>query len=867
MKSTILDFSQPERKSDAAFQEILDTFVGDRQTVLTGNLPGLLDQYERDHDVKILDEADAVGVYDLCFNHPDLELGSQELLAFLMAVIQRPTASPEAAPPTAFRAPETSTPQDSRRRRRHSDRIRSPSDSSSSSSGEEAPLPSDRRPAPPNSATAPSFPRNAAAAPPPPGGWQPIRKKTLSDPNRSDSGVGVDSPLAARTRGRAGPPSAFGFARPSPATRRRRGSSATRQEDDPKSPDLYGGAGAGAGGRRPSVSRSFSQTSITASSPQPWQTRFDSSRPASPMSPLDQVDNTSFHERAKSPETDGAAGGDDVDQIERKVLVDGELDQSEEEDAGLEEKDGLDMDDVPQGASLLPRLSRISTESTTSLRTSHDNLRKLRKENKELLRKLKETEKTLAIQGAENERMYEDLQVRLEEAQAEIAQRRKDEKELKAKDRTHVIQISGMEADILSLQRSLENSKANHASMQKMYNSQCDEAARLRNLLRDRDDEIGDLGEAISSHAADEEKFNQEIQALESEVKRLESDLAIARQAESHLEVQKQENLALKETIDRMRFDLDEARAAAAGGSGGAGHGRGTTSATASSAGGTISRNLGDELGRRLLDVEKVEEEEGEGEDGESFVETIVTRQRTRKIGGRPRSPQPEGSSSTQPIIRIDEGIREYIDASTETDPLPTTPSEHATVSPLPPAYTAEPEPINAAQVLERAHPRDDASHRHSHGRDELVEDEYEVIVDALGMRCEVLEEELRLRKVEREKRGIVPVPRRGKKAFWSKQREEYTTGIVHYIFYKSNDVRDQVGKFSVFAVAAFAVGLIVGAQLYASPAGIHPRDYRLFQQMNTLAGAAGIGEGFLPVHMLGVVETGARLVAGRIPT
>lgn len=38
----------------------------------------------------------------------------------------------------------------------------------------------------------------------------------------------------------------------------------------------------------------------------------------------------------------------------------------------------------------------------------------------------------------------EDLQTRLEETQSEIAQRRKDEKEMRGKDRAQLIQISGV---------------------------------------------------------------------------------------------------------------------------------------------------------------------------------------------------------------------------------------------------------------------------------------------------------------------------------------------------------------------------------------------------------------------------------------
>ncbi|OCF33867.1 hypothetical protein I316_04579 [Kwoniella heveanensis BCC8398] len=866
------------RRSDAEFQQFLDDFVGDQKTVLTGSLPDLLLTYERDHSIKILDDADLGGVQQLCQEYPDLELGPTELFGFLQAVLKRdaaprpispPSPAPfphsESMPPSSFRSLSQYTPdQSTRRRRRHSDRIKSPSDTSSSSSSSEEedhpPRNERQRSAPPQ--TGKAFPASTAAAPPPPAGWLPIRKKTLSDPSRPD--LSLNSPLSARTRG--GPPSAFGgFARPSPASRRRRGSSGAHQnqtfDDDRNSPEYTG---------RPSIggrSTSSASNHQSLSSPPPWQTRYDS-RPTSPSS-QDEVDNTSFHARAKSP---GTEGDDDVDYAEMDAFI--PAGHHDDDDIGQHEADEVDSDVMGQGMTashdtLNPRLSRISTESSISLRTSHDTVAKLRKENTELLRKLKETEKSLAIQGAENERMYEDLQIRLEEAQAEIAQRRKDEKDLKGKERTQLIQISGFEADILSLQRSLENSKTNHANMQKMYNSQCDEAQRLRDLLRDRDNEIHELEENAQTHAADEEKFTREVHALEAEVKRLESDLSVARQAESHLETQKQENLQLKETIDRMKFDLDEARAAAANAAGKSGH---SAAASSSSGPGTLSRNLGDELNRRLMDAENAVREE-ESDEGDSFVETIVTTQRTRKKGSRSSQAQSSATSGQEPIIRFEEDIREYADASVGTDPvleLESIPDSSAGPSHShdsnpgsPPAYTAQPEPINKAQVLEQAHPR-------SHGHDDDVEDEYEMLVDALGMRCTVLEGEMETKKAERAKRGLPASPRRRHRTYWSDQPKHYSSGIVNYIFYNTDHtVRDQVGKLAVCVVAAFAVGLVAGSSIYGAPTGINPRDYHLFAQMNTLAGAAGVGEGFLPMSMLGVVEQGARIVAGtgRIPT
>jgi hypothetical protein len=86
----------------------------------------------------------------------------------------------------------------------------------------------------------------------------------------------------------------------------------------------------------------------------------------------------------------------------------------------------------------------------------------LQKHNDELGRKLKEAEKQLAVLGwvvieffadvrSENERLVEDLQEKLEETRAEIAQKRKDEKELKSKDRAQLIQIAGVSPLVTSI--------------------------------------------------------------------------------------------------------------------------------------------------------------------------------------------------------------------------------------------------------------------------------------------------------------------------------------------------------------------------------------------------------------------------------
>lgn len=90
--------------------------------------------------------------------------------------------------------------------------------------------------------------------------------------------------------------------------------------------------------------------------------------------------------------------------------------------------------------------------------------------------------------------------------------------------------------------------------------------------------------------------------------------------------------------------------------------------------------------------------------------------------------------SSSGPSVKIDEIIREYADASTETDPLPSSPAGPSN-EPLPPAYTAEAEPVNAQQVPEKAHPR---------GIAEGIDDAYDEVVGTVGVRCLELENELK---------------------------------------------------------------------------------------------------------------------------
>ena len=266
-------------------------------------------------------------------------------------MIQNPRPSTSPTAPSHHRDASTydtvdqSTPvqEHKKQNRRQSDRIRSPSDSSSTSSSSEDETIHQQRltrqtSAPPAGT---AFPTSTSAVQAVARPVHPKRKKTVSDPSR------LDSPLAMRVARNGGaPPSAFGggFARPTPASRRRRGS---QSDNEDRSPDHSGRFG-----------RSVSSQNISAASPTWSSFGGRQSGPASPISP--GVDHTSFHARAKSPEEMRA----EEEEMQAEMYVDGEFEEGHDAGDEVDETDdivGHGM--MGAGEAMNPRLSRISVSS------------------------------------------------------------------------------------------------------------------------------------------------------------------------------------------------------------------------------------------------------------------------------------------------------------------------------------------------------------------------------------------------------------------------------------------------------------------------------------------------------------------------
>lgn len=128
-------------------------------------------------------------------------------------------------------------------------------------------------------------------------------------------------------------------------------------------------------------------------------------------------------------------------------------------------------------------------------------------------------------------------------------------------------------------------------------------------------------------------------------------------------------------------------------------------------------------------------------------------------------------------------------------------------MSPHPPAYTAEPDAVNAEQVLDHAHPRELGHHGEG-------DEAYEALVNALGVRCTVIEEEVQLRKMEKAKRGagvslsiVATVADFCGAVLPSESRKfHFKPGMVTNIYYQTADsLHNQVGKLVTWSVVAFA--------------------------------------------------------------
>ncbi|KAH8100862.1 hypothetical protein BXZ70DRAFT_133219 [Cristinia sonorae] len=647
------------------------TFNAEDQPVIPGDaLVDILRTFSRNHDSELMNKEEERQLVALIQSNPGLAVTPQVLLQFIaMRTTISPRHSPEGSPPEGHSSlNDRSTPEDDDDDEYHtirSNRRTSYSRSHSRSSSRDSVGTSVYRP--------PSRP---------PSRGPPVPPKTP---------VTSESPFDASRRQRSTP---LETSAPSSWTRRppppRRKSDAGRTSDSESgAPPVSFSRSYGGRNRAPSNPSSPGSDYGGISSPTGTYSRPHSRTQSQPQS--------SFNSFGGSPERDPPTTGPtglmspppsdhsfDDDSIEYTSMRINSLPMPRGQ-----EYDSDSDDDEAIATALGLVMDRSAASSTISL-DMQERLEAMQKTNAELGRKLMEAENTLQRRLTEHEMELEEMQMRLEEAKTELNATKREEKELRAKERVNINQIAGLEAEVAKLQRSLENAKHSYTSLSRQYSEQCAESEKYRDSLQGRNELIKQMQDQADLTHLEVQRWDTVRQSLEQQIHALHEELDVAQQTAAALEEQKQENLLLKETIDRMRFEMDEMRTNASGvGQSGGGTG---------SVRGSVSKSLGAELLSKMKQLG--DEGWGEGEDeqnddsgeledssellddeddteSEDVYQTIITRTK-RKVASRAKRIE---------TLQYEE-VKEYSDAEIQHDPITSVCSTQTDPEPKPRTFS-----------------------------------------------------------------------------------------------------------------------------------------------------------------------------------
>ncbi|KAH7102837.1 hypothetical protein BKA62DRAFT_742877 [Auriculariales sp. MPI-PUGE-AT-0066] len=291
----------------------------------------------------------------------------------------------------------------------------------------------------------------------------------------------------------------------------------------------------------------------------------------------------------------------------------------------LSSPEDYDTDGDETGLVQAPRSYRNSAASMAP----EDRLNALTQENEDLVLRLQDRERAMQVHMAEHEIEFQELESRLSEVEQELAQVKREEKELRYKDRSNTTQINMLEQEILKLQRALEASCNGYQSIQKQFQDQIASIESLRNALRAKE---------VDVHEA--RRYAGQRELAEAHAAQLEEELAIARETAASANEQLEENALLRETIERMRMDIDELRGPGPADKNGTPPRQGSRPPT-------LNRSLGVEMLMQLADAEKKRFLESGGSSG---LDNDEASERGRRVVKK--IAQKEGSSYQTVIKR-----------------------------------------------------------------------------------------------------------------------------------------------------------------------------------------------------------------------
>ncbi|EXX52215.1 hypothetical protein RirG_254850 [Rhizophagus irregularis DAOM 197198w] len=187
-------------------------------------------------------------------------------------------------------------------------------------------------------------------------------------------------------------------------------------------------------------------------------------------------------------------------------------------------------------------------------------LSRLYRHTVDLTKRLKESERHLASVARQHEDRIEELQHKLDETKADLATKKREIQDHKSKEKTNLHQISALEGEIQKVGKNLSSQKQLYSHLKRQYEEQCEEAEKLKDLVRIKEEELSNTERNLTFFSMERRAWTEDRERLESALIKLEKNAEAAQQHENELVRQRDENLYLKETIDKLKLDLEEIR-------------------------------------------------------------------------------------------------------------------------------------------------------------------------------------------------------------------------------------------------------------------------------------------------------------------
>ncbi|KAI8365738.1 hypothetical protein BD560DRAFT_436336 [Blakeslea trispora] len=217
------------------------------------------------------------------------------------------------------------------------------------------------------------------------------------------------------------------------------------------------------------------------------------------------------------------------------------------------------FDEHPELITEEPATTPTRTEEEEEEYLNQKEVAKYYRRSLKLTQRLKHSEQSLASMTRDNEDRIIELQNKVDDMNLEVVKQRKEIQEYKGKEKNSLDQISALETHISKVQRSETNQKQVYLSIKALFDEKCQETQKLQELLKQKELDLEKTEELLESFHSEVKGLNVERKRLIELQNTLEHELETSAQTHQQLAEQKSENEKLKEIIDTLKTDLDEA--------------------------------------------------------------------------------------------------------------------------------------------------------------------------------------------------------------------------------------------------------------------------------------------------------------------